>query len=237
MAISTVQAALRVAEDAPLAAVSSAVVVFDFDGTLVSRDSFLDFSRRYCFGRPARLPLLALVLPLSLLVALRSRRRAGSLLLWAMTVGGSTRAFVLALRLYARDTLPSYANELVFSELSRQVQAGARVVVATGSLPLLVRGLFDARKVGRLPIVGSRFRRRFGGLVAETHCIGRVKVRELQRRLSISEWSAVYTDSFADRSLMRGARDITLISPSPRTEQLTRRFIDRRTTLRVLRPT
>jgi phosphatidylglycerophosphatase C len=211
------------------------VIVFDFDGTLVSRDSFLDFSRRYCFARPARLLLIALLLPLSLLVALRSRRHAGSILLWAMTVGGSTRAFVLALRRYARDALPSYANEFVFSELSRHVRAGARVVIATGSHPLLVRGLFEARKFARLPIVGSRFRSRFGGLVAETHCVGRIKVRELERKLSIREWSALYTDSFADRSLMRGAREITLISPNRRTERLTRRLIARETALRVLR--
>jgi len=221
-------------EPAPLPAMSPTVVVFDFDGTLVSRDSFFDFSRRYCLARPARLLLLASLLPLASLVALRSRDRAGSILLWAMTVGASTRAFVLELRRYARDTLPIYANELVFAELSQQVQAGARVVIATGSLPLLVRGLFDARKCARLPVAGSRFRRRFGGLVAETHCIGRVKVRELRRKFGISEWSAVYTDSIADRSLMRGAREITLVLPNRRSEQLTRRLIDRQT-LRVLR--
>ena len=222
-------------QPAALAAVSSTVVVFDFDGTLVSRDSFFDFSRRYCLRRPARLLLLTIVLPLSFLVALRSRHHAGSILLWAMTFGASTRGFVLELRRYARDTLPRYANEFIFAELSRQLQTGARVVIATGSLQLLVRGLFDARRCARLPVAGSRFRRRFGGLVAETHCIGRVKVRELGRKFGISEWSAVYTDSFADRSLMRGAREISLVSPSRRTEQLTRRLIDRQT-LRVLRP-
>jgi hypothetical protein len=112
----------------------ASVVVFDFDGTLVSRDSFFDFAIRYCARRPGRLFVVAALVPVALLLALRSQRRAGSLLLWAMTVGSSTRRFTVALRRYARHTLPAYANEAVFAELSRHVQAGSRVVIATGTV-------------------------------------------------------------------------------------------------------
>jgi len=211
------------------------VVVFDFDGTLVSRDSFFDFALGYCLKRPARLLAVGALLPLALLqLALRSRAKAASALLWAMTVGSSTRQFVLELRHYAKNTLPRYANEAIFAELVRHVQAGRRVVIATGSMPLVVRGLLAARRVGRLPIVGSRLRRKWGGLVAETHCIGRTKVQQLAGRLGIVEWSTVYTDSFTDRSLLRAARDITLVSPSKRTLLRTQRLIDQATLLRVL---
>jgi phosphoserine phosphatase len=211
------------------------VVVFDFDGTLVSRDSVIDFSLRYCARRPARFLLLAAVSPLALLLGLRSRHAAGSVLLWAMTVCSSTRSFALALRRYARHTLPSFAKEAIFAELGRHLNEGRRVVIATGSVPPLVRGVLAARGIARLPIVGSRLRRRWGGLIAETHCVGRVKALELQRRFGILEWASVYTDSFADRSLLRGARDITLVSPSNRTLLLTQRLIASGTTLRVLR--
>ncbi len=211
-----------------------AVVVFDFDGTLVSRDSFLDFSLRYCARRPGRLLLLGALLPLALFLAVRSRTQAASVLLWAMTVGSSTRRFVLALRRYATSTLPSYANEVIFEELARHQREGSRVVIATGTVPLLVRGLLAARNLGRIAIVGSRFRGRWGGLIAETHCIGGVKVRELKRRFDIVEWSTVYTDSFADRSLLSRARDITLVSPSERTLHRTQRLIGPATALRVL---
>jgi phosphatidylglycerophosphatase C len=214
----------------------SAVVVFDFDGTLVSRDSFLDFAFRYCARRPARFLAVAVVLPLALIMKLRSTRAAASVLLWAMTVGSSTRNFVLALRQYAKGTLPDYAREAIFAELARHLRAGSRVVIATGSLPLLVRGLLSARSFGRLPVVGSRFRHKWGGLVTETHCTGRVKVRELQRKFGIVEWATVYTDSFADRSLLSCARDITLVSPSSRTLVRTQRLIGNTAVLRVLHP-
>jgi phosphatidylglycerophosphatase C len=210
--------------------------VFDFDGTLVSRDSFLDFATRYCVRRPARLLLLLAVLPVAALLALRSQRRAVSALLWAMTLGASPRRFVLALRRYGAQTLPRYAHDAIFAELTRHVQAGSRVVIATGSVPTLVRGLFKARNLACLPVVGSRFRRSWGGLVAETHCIGRIKVRELERRLGIVEWWSVYTNSIADRWLIRGARDVTLVCPNQRTLLLTRQLIDSSVALRVLRP-
>ncbi|HEX2674821.1 MAG TPA: HAD family hydrolase [Polyangiaceae bacterium] len=211
------------------------VVVFDFDGTLVSRDSFLDFALRYGARRPLRWLLVIALLPLVLPLAVRSFQRSAALLLWALTLGTSTHSFARALHRYAKQTLPSYANDAIFGELDAQLQAGHRVVIATGSMPLLVRGLFRARKLPLVPIVGSRLRRRWGGLVTETHCIGKTKVRELQRKLGIVEWSAVYTDSFADRSLLRGARSITLVAPSTRTLRRTQRLIDGTTVLRVLR--
>jgi len=209
--------------------------VFDFDGTLVCRDSFLDFALGYCMRRPGRLLLVFALLPLALPLALRSWSRAASVLLWGITLGTSTRRFAAALSRYAKETLPGHANDAIFLELARQIQAGNRVVIATGSMPLLVRGLLSARQLEPLPIVGSRLRRRWGGLVTETHCIGSAKVRELQRRLGIRAWSCVYTDSFADRSLLRGAQEITLVSPSARTLRRTRALIGDSTALRVLR--
>ena len=211
-------------------------MIFDFDGTLVSRDSFIDFALRYCMRRPLRLLAVVATLPLALLMRLRSASSAASTLLWVMTVGASTRHFVMALRRYAQLTLPGYAHEAIFSELNRHLVAGDRVVIATGTVPLLARGLLGARGLARLPVVGSRMCRRWGGLVAATHCIGRVKVHELRRRFGIESWSTVYTDSFADRSLMSQARDVTLVAPSSRTLRRTRQLVGDRVVLRVLYP-
>lgn len=214
----------------------SEVVVFDFDGTLVSGDSFFNFSVRYCLLRPVRLVLVLAVLPLIPLALARSRTAAGSVLLWAMTVLVPTRSYVRALRSFAARSLPGRAHEETFAELRRQVEAGRRVVIATGSLPLLVRILLRARKVEGLRIVGSRLRRGWGALLVETHCTGRTKVEELRRWLGIESWSSVYTDSFADRSLMRRAQLVTLVAPSARTLANARRLLGTSATLRVLRP-
>lgn len=191
------------------------VVVFDFDGTLVNRDSVVDFFFRYVVRRPQRLLLLALVAPLAALFRLRSVSAAASVLLWALTIGVSTRTFVGALRHYAERVLAGFAYEELFRELLQERTQGRRVVLATGALPILVRGVLRARGLPALPVVGSRLRRRYGGFVVATHCVGNVKARELARRLHVVAWDAVYTDSWADRSLIRGARRVALVSPSP----------------------
>jgi phosphatidylglycerophosphatase C len=210
------------------------VVIFDFDGTLVRTDSFLDFSTRYCAARPGRLLMVGAMLPLAMLGALHSRETAGSMLLWAMTVGCPTRRFAMALARYARQALLDHANEAVFAELTRHLERGDRVIIATGTMPIIVRGLLRARRLERVPVVGSRLRRRWGGLVAETHCTGKTKVTELRRRLGIVEWSSVYTDSYADRGLLIGASDVTLVGPSARTLRHTRRSLDGTVPLRVM---
>src|SRR6186713_3519310 len=95
--------------------IADEVVVFDFDGTLVKRDSFLDFSVRYCLRRPARALAVLALLPVAALFFLSgSQRRAASVLLWAMTLGVPTRRFALELRQYSREVLPRYACELIF---------------------------------------------------------------------------------------------------------------------------
>ena len=214
---------------------SAEVVVFDFDGTLVKRDSFLDFSVRYCLRHPLRvLPVLVLLPVAGLFLAMGSLRRAASALLWGMTLGVSTRRFALELRQYSREVLPRYACEFIFSELSRHAAEGRRVVIATGSLPLVVRNLFRARQLRPLPIVGTRLVRKWGAFVAVTHCTGQVKVRELEGRLGILHWSTVFTNSFADCALLTRARDITLVGPSRRTLLRTQQLVGTTAALRVL---
>jgi phosphatidylglycerophosphatase C len=208
-------------------------VVFDFDGTLVQRDSFLDFSLRYCLRRPARLAFAAALLPVAACFRLRSLGSAASVLLWGMTLGVSGRRFHAELRRYAREVLPRLVNPVVFAELETHLRDGRSVVVATGTLPLFVHTLLQSRGTPRLRIAGTRLRRRFGGFVAETHCIGRTKLAELERRFGIVAWTTVYTDSYADRALMRGASQVVLVAPSRST--LTRaRLLVHASRLRVL---
>lgn len=193
------------------------LVVFDFDGTIVTRDSFLDFSLRFCSARPLRLAFTVLLLPAAGLCLLRSLTTAASVLLWGMTLGMSARRFATELRRYAREVLPRFVNTKVLAELEQRLRDGDRVVIATGSVPLLVRNLIRSHNLPSIPVVGTRLARRWGGFVAGTHCVGQTKVRELELRLGITAWTDVYTDSFADHALLGEASTVTLVAPSRRT--------------------
>lgn len=208
------------------------VVIFDFDGTLVGRDSVLDFCFRYAASRPWRFLLLALVAPCAAWCWLRSTRRAASVLLWALTLGTSTRRFVLALRQYSAAVLPRYAHPRLVDEVRTHLQDGAYVLLATGSLPTLVRGFLRTQGLPPLPVAGSRLVRRHGGLVAVTHCVGKTKLRELERRFAITAWSQVYTDSWADAPLMSRAQVVTLVGASDATQLRARSLLEGRGALR-----
>jgi phosphatidylglycerophosphatase C len=210
------------------------VVIFDFDGTLVGRDSVLDFCFRYALARPWRLLLVALVAPVAGCAGLRSTRRAASVLLWALTCGTSTPRFVRALRRYGARILPRFVHPRLLQELRSHLEQGAHVVLATGSLPTLVRAFLRAHGLPALPVAGSRLVRRRGGLVVVTHCVGKTKLRELERRFGIRSWSRVYTDSWADAPLMSQARDVTLVAPSPRTEMRAQSLLQGRAPLRTV---
>jgi phosphatidylglycerophosphatase C len=212
-------------------------VVFDFDGTLVSRDSLLDFCFRYSIRRPWRIALALAVLPLAVLALTRSQGAAGSVLLWAMTVGTSSRRFVFSLRRYAREALPTRVFESLLVELRGHVVAGDRVLIATGSLPTIVRGLLRARGLPPLSVVGSRLHKRFGGFVVSIHCVRSTKVVELRRRFGLERWQHVYTNSFSDAPLIARASEVTLVCPNQRTLRGTERILGPQRTFRVERPT
>jgi phosphatidylglycerophosphatase C len=177
------------------------------------------------------------VLPLALVKLTRSQGAAGSVLLWAMTVGTPTRSFVLALRRYARESLPSLVFDSLLAELRRHVAAGDLVVIATGSLPTIVRGLLAARGLPPLPVVGSRLRKRFGGLVVTTHCVRTIKVVELRRRFGLERWQHVYTNRFSDAPLIARAANVTLECPNERTLRGTELMLGPQRSFRVERPT
>jgi len=142
---------------------------------------------------------LAPLLPAAAATAAPDRGRAAlAVLLRLRSAGGkldaavgddgrsSTRRFVLTATNLRKSHAARLRQRCVFAELSQHLRDGSHVVIADGHHATLVRGLLSARQLGRLPIVGSRLRRQWGGLVVATHCVGRVKVVELRRKLASS---------------------------------------------------
>lgn len=200
-------------------------MVFDFDGTLVAGDSFTGFCLRHCRRSALRFAVCLGVLPLValLFLPLATRRFSARLFMWALTLGVSTRDIARALRAHSVERLSRRVDEAAFRELERWQAAGAEVVIATGTLPSLVRPLLDRRGLSGVRVIGSRLVRRFGGLVPEVHCIGPTKVAELERWIGARAWHWTYTDSAMDLPLMRCAGAVTLVGASPRTVRRVRR--------------
>lgn len=192
------------------------VVVFDFDGTLVSGDSFAAFLTAFCLAHPLRIPLVVAAVPFVLVARMRSLTRAVSLLLWVATFGVPARPFVVAMKSYGRGVLPKRIHPNVFGELVAHVERGARVVIVTGCHPLIVRAFLRGQNLPGVRVLGTRLARRRGGFVAAVHCIGRNKVAELRKWLGLTSFALVYTDSALDLPLVARADAVTLVNPNRR---------------------
>lgn len=213
------------------------LVVFDFDGTLVHGDSITGFAFEYLRTRPMRALLMLPFLPFTLVAMLLGPTRSVgvSFFWWLLSWGTRARVLGEALRRYTRVSLAPRGNGATLAALAGHIERGDTVVVATAAPACVVRDLLRARGLGRAHVVGTRVLRRLGGLVTRPHCIGETKVHELERRLGITRWAEVYSDSALDLPLMRRASAVTLVEPSPLARARVERALGGRIPVRVLR--
>jgi len=213
-----------------------AVVVFDFDGTLVHGDSVTGFAIEYVRARPLRLLVMLPFLPLALVLMLVAATRSPgvSFFWWLLTWGTRARIVGEALRKYCRTTLAARGNVATLGALADHAKKGDTVIVATAAPPGVVRHLLRARGLPPVRVVGTLVKRRLGGLVTHPHCIGAVKVRELERRFGITRWAEVYSDSALDLPLMRGASAVVLVEPNAVSRSLVERALAGKVPVRVL---
>jgi phosphatidylglycerophosphatase C len=192
-------------------------VLFDFDGTLISADSFGAFLLQFLRRRPARFLAFVAASPFVLpwLLAHRTRPRAFSILLWISTAGHHRDTWDAAMAEFAEQL--ASADRSVHTEgidlVREHISAGDRVLIVTGCAEDLAQAICDRLGVGDVEIVGSRIARRWGGVVVLEHCIGRQKVKRLRTEYGLSTWKHVYTDHIVDLPLMKLAKGSTMVNP------------------------
>ena len=193
-----------------------ALVVFDFDGTLVHGDSMTGFAIEYVRRRPVRLLLMLPFLPVALVLMLVPPTRSFGVTLfwWLLTCGTRSRVFAEALREYCRTTLAARGHTATLAAFAEHLARGDAVVVATAAPALVVHELLRERGLSGARVVGTRLSRCWGGFVTAPHCIGATKVSELERRHGLTRWAEVYSDSDLDLPLMLRASAVTLVAPS-----------------------
>ena len=192
------------------------VVLFDFDGVLIRRDSFGLFIRdryaRSLLRKLAVLPTLPWLLaswPISWRLPVRTLVHVGLL-------GTGERGYRRAAEDFAA-TLTRRSRLFIgegLQALRRHQQAGDRVVVVTGCEITLVRAILHDLGLRDLEVIGSRFRPGWLGMRVAEHNVGRAKVAALRAR-GIVAWRVAYSDSAQDLPMLRGAREPVLVNATP----------------------
>jgi phosphatidylglycerophosphatase C len=200
------------ADDAPL-------VVFDFDNTLYRGDSGGDLLQ-WLLRRSAWRALVALVAStvlLPMLAFLPTRRSGMSGYLWIATLGlkgyRDLNALIKRYVVTRTDYLSGALLPVALGVLDQHLQAGDRVVIATGAPPELAKAIlaFVARE--DVPVVGSHEAPWFGGLTTVDHCHNENKLRCLTRAGYGGPISTAYSDSKEDLPLLKKAQQPVVVNP------------------------
>jgi len=140
-------------------------VVFDFDHTLYDGDSGQDFVTWLLRRNGWRMLLALLISPLfaPMIARLPTRRCGLSGFVWAGTVGTGRDGLAPLLARYLEqhtERLRARLLPIAMGVLQRHLDAGDRVIVATGAPPALARGVLTLAGYHDLPVLGTEVNHR-----------------------------------------------------------------------------
>jgi HAD superfamily hydrolase (TIGR01490 family) len=181
------------------------LALFDFDGTITTKDTFLPF---LCFYRGNRRFLIGLVCLSPWLVPytckLVANWRAKTAALTFFLKGDPLTALQAGCDEFARTVIPSLVRTGALAAIRRYQAEGARVVVVSASPENVVQPWCAA--VG-VECVATRLEVQDGkitGRIAGQNCYGPEKVRRVLERYDTAAYAEIhaYGDSRGDRELL-----------------------------------
>ncbi|HWX65164.1 MAG TPA: HAD family hydrolase [Rhodanobacter sp.] len=199
-----------------VSAVSSRVVLFDFDGVLIHGDSYYLFMRERYRRSPWRLLLALLSAPLLLLQLPFSRRLPVRVLVRIALLGLSERRYQAAANAFATILAhrPRQFCRDGLQALRRHQAQGDRVIVVTGCEYTLVSGILQQLGLMNLEVLASQLRPGWLGMRPLRHNVGRRKVQTLAEH-GVTAWQVAYGDSIYDVAMLKSATEAVLVNGTP----------------------
>ena len=182
-----------------------AIAIFDFDGTIISRDSLPDFLIQTCGWKDflLRLPWIIL-LKGAALTGILSTHRAKELVISSFLRGLKTEDFQQACFKYA-SRIPTLIYPAALKEIRKHQKEGNKIAIISASIPDWIRPW--AETVGIRLVEGTELEIKgetLTGRFSTPNCKGGEKVRRLRKLFPefINEPLYVYGDSSGDKELL-----------------------------------
>ncbi len=182
------------------------LALFDFDGTLTTRDSFLLFMQK---TRPAQLypAMLRLSIHSALtLVGGYSRESLKRQFLDALFVGMGKEEFCTLCQEFYTTHIHTILRSKGIAEIAKHKENDARVIVVTASPRLLVEPFC---KTQGIECLGTELefdeKGKFTGRLASANCRKEEKVRRIEGHLRLADFSTIYVygDSDGDTEMFQ----------------------------------
>lgn len=197
------------------------VAIFDFDKTIISHDTGLEFIVFTLSESTLRAICALLIAPLALLFFATHKTRfiSVSIFLWLATVAKPNRKVIRG----RRDFIAKYLarNDVVLFEsavkkIRQHQQQNEQVIIVSGSSCWMIKKILAFYRLTNIDVIASKECRFLGGMVTREHCFASRKVLMLQKYIGNREtvYSCGYTDSFSDQWLMQLCQQVCLINPT-----------------------
>lgn len=195
------------------------IVLFDFDGTLVSGDNGTRMIFHIAAARwwPFLPMLLAAPILLPLLFIPGSKNIGASGFLWLATVGLHKKRLnqiLISLATSIAKRSDKVRIDASWQRLLQHQRQGDRIVIVTGCWVKMARKILYAMGLRDITVIGSRKHRFLGGYISKPHCYARHKLSCLAEQGIHPPFIIAYTDSASDRHLLANAARQVLVRPS-----------------------
>lgn len=181
------------------------LALFDFDGTLTSKDSLPDFIQ-YAVGKPAYYFGLALLIPVLLgyFFGLIRNDIAKQKLMARYFKGWSLDRFKQVASDYSRSEIDRIIRQQAIEKLNWHQQQGDRVIVVSASMEDWLKPWCDNKGVELLATRLNTENSIISGKFATPNCHGEEKVNRIKALLNLSDYDRVfaYGDSSGDTEML-----------------------------------
>lgn len=196
------------------------VALFDFDKTIVSRDSGYEFIKHRLNDNLMRKLLAYSVFPAAMLFYFPPRLRfiSHSMFMWIATAGLSKKELDRARNRFLRFYC-SLSGILVYQDaldrMAFHLDAGHIVYIVSGAPVWAIQKISQKIGIHQCRIIGSVERSLLGGLIYEQHCYGHRKVALIRNVLLDNPENIYgYTDSAADIPLLSVCTHRNVVNPT-----------------------
>lgn len=184
------------------------LALFDFDGTLTTKDSLAEFIK-FAVGKPTYYFKLALFSPIFFLykAKLMDNSYAKELLFRLYFRGINEDKFRAIAQEYGETMINAILRENIYAKFLKHIKEGDRVLIVSASMRCWLLPFATKHNVELLSTELAFKEKKFTGDFATKNCHGEEKLRRVKAHLNLDEYKQIttYGDSSGDDAILRVA--------------------------------
>lgn len=199
------------------------LVLFDFDKTIVNKDTGAAYIKFMLCRNPLRLlaAIVSLVFTAPFLLHAKTKYVCFSTLLYLATMGMSPRKIICLRKAFIKKYLNDASTTIYQSariQLASHLQDADKIVVVSGASLWMVKSVFKQSALPNVDFVCSEEKYTCKGLVSKFHCYGSNKVERIQQLYNVEQYDSIvgYSDSAADIPILRLCAKRYIVNPRDR---------------------